>query len=68
MLHEYHSIIAMQEHHRRVREVTERAHLHRALPKSATCRRRWVRARRRGPDVASPPATAPAYGLRPSPQ
>ena len=61
MIHEYHATMAMQEHHRRVREVTQRAHQHPHVRRASW----WARLRRRtagtGPVVVTPP---PLPGVR----
>ena len=64
MLHEYHATMAMQEHHRRVGDVTQRAHLHPDVRRPSW----WSRLRRRREDalpvVPSTPTPVALPGVR----
>jgi len=55
MIHEYHAVMAMQEHHRRVGEVTRRAHLHPHVRRPSW----WARLRRRSAPAPVPAAPRP---------
>jgi hypothetical protein len=57
-MHEYHAAMAMQEHHRRVGEVTRRAHLHPHARRPSW----WARLRRRAVAPAPPAARPPLPG------
>jgi hypothetical protein len=56
MIHEYHATMAMQEHHRRVGEVTRRAHLHPHVRRPSW----WTRTFRRASETAPTPVVRPA--------
>ena len=55
MIHEYHAVMAMQEHHRRVGEVTRRAHLHPDVRRPSW----WARLRGRRAVAPLPPTARP---------